>query len=309
IIDGIPILLISDTDHTIDIAKASLNATASSTDPLYLESVGVSEEQRLAIRNLATGLTKVDPVIAYLVAATSGHGYVGLVGSMTSYPIPNIPVGPGENKRLLDLGCSWGRWTVSAARKGWQAVGIDPSLGALLASRRAFGNEGLSIHHVCADARFLPFKSNTFDQVFSYSVLQHFAEDNVSLVLDGIRSVLKCDGQSLIQMAHKGGLRARQIVRRKDYLSAGTFRVRYWALDQIQETFQRQIGPTNIEAEAFGGLGLLIEDFAYVSTPAKLLTLASETLKLMTRTVPGTIALADSVYVSSIKRSLSDIDN
>ena len=43
----------------------------------------------------------------------------------------DLPRGP-----LLDIGCSWGRWSLAAARKGYSVVGIDPSLGAVMAARR-----------------------------------------------------------------------------------------------------------------------------------------------------------------------------
>ena len=44
--------------------------------------------------------------------------------------------GVHAGSRLLDLGSSWGRWSIAAARKGYSVVGLDPSLGAVLAARR-----------------------------------------------------------------------------------------------------------------------------------------------------------------------------
>jgi cyclopropane fatty-acyl-phospholipid synthase-like methyltransferase len=52
---------------------------------------------------------------------------------------------PGAGKLLLDIGCSWGRWSISAARNGWCVVGIDPSLGAIMAARRAFFLYGIGL--------------------------------------------------------------------------------------------------------------------------------------------------------------------
>jgi hypothetical protein len=86
---------------------------------------------------------EVDPVVSYLVGATSGSGYVHLIGNLATYPIPNIPVGSGDGELLLDVGSGWGRWSVSAARKGWRIIGIDPSLGAILSAKRAFSETGL----------------------------------------------------------------------------------------------------------------------------------------------------------------------
>src|SRR5205085_2700917 len=157
-----------------------------------------------------------------------GHGYAHAMGRLAGYPIPRIPVGDGAGGLLLDLGCSWGRWSVSAARKGWKAVGLDPSLGAIMAARRAFQNER-DVAFVCGDARFLPFKNDAFRCVFSYSVLQHFSEMDAELALAQIGRVLQQSGYSKIQMAHAGGLRSTYMRRRGDYQSGGVFRVRYWS--------------------------------------------------------------------------------
>ena len=46
---------------------------------------------------------------------------------------------------------------MSAAKKGYRAVGIDPSLGAVMAARRVARQLGLEIKCIVGDARFLPF--------------------------------------------------------------------------------------------------------------------------------------------------------
>jgi ubiquinone/menaquinone biosynthesis C-methylase UbiE len=166
-------------------------------------------------------------------------GYVDLIGRLQSYPIPNIPVGAGDGKLLLDVGSSWGRWSVSAARKGWRAVGIDPSLGALLAAKRAFSGLGLDLAFVCGDARFLPFKADTFECAFSYSVVQHFSEADASLAIAELGRALRKGGFAKIQMAHNGGLRSTFSRARPDYLDGGPFRVRYWSLPSMGRCLTR----------------------------------------------------------------------
>jgi hypothetical protein len=104
---------------------------------LYLESVGVTEpEKDLAIRLAAAGPQPVDPVVSVFVGATSGHGYRHLVGVLRDYPIPAFRMPPGQGELLLDVGCSWGRWSIAASRAGYRVVGIDPSLGAAKSARR-----------------------------------------------------------------------------------------------------------------------------------------------------------------------------
>src|SRR5580765_4744162 len=49
------------------------------------------------------------------IAATGGFMYAPLIGRLTEYPIPTTRLPPGEGRRLVDLGCNWGRWTIAAA--------------------------------------------------------------------------------------------------------------------------------------------------------------------------------------------------
>jgi SAM-dependent methyltransferase len=303
IADGVPVLLLAEKEQTIGIASASLKAAeATIGGPLYIDTLGLSDEEKRGIeRDWAAG-QKIDPAISHLIGATSGWGYVDLIGRLQSYPVPDIPVGPGDGKLLLDVGSSWGRWSVSAARKGWRAVGIDPSLGALLAAKRAFSGLGLDLAFVCGDARFLPFKAGTFECAFSYSVVQHFSEADASMAVAELGRALRKGGFAKIQMAHKGGLRSTFSRTRPDYLDCGPFRVRYWSLASMRQVFEARIGSASLAAEGFGGLGLLAEDRAYVSTTAKLLIAVSTVLKRLSALLPPLIHLADSVYVVATKR-------
>lgn len=65
--------------------------------------------------------------------------------------------------RVLDLGSNRGRWTIAAALAGFDAVGADPSLGAVRAARRM----DTSIDVAVVDARHIPFPDHRFDVVFS----------------------------------------------------------------------------------------------------------------------------------------------
>ena len=301
--DGIPVFILGEKDQTIGIASASLRAAVDRVGaPLYVDTLGLSEDEKRGIVRDFDPDAAIDAAISYLIGATSGFGYVGQIGRLERYPIPDIPIPQGAGGLLLDIGCNWGRWSVAAARKGWRPVGIDPSLGALMAARRAFAGGDEAIHYVCGDARYLPFRPNVFAAAFSYSVLQHFSEDDAEAALAEVGRVLAPGGFAKIQMAHAGGLRSRQIMRRKGYAASGPFRVRYWTLDRLRDVFSRCIGPAHIRAEAFGGLGLLAEDRDVVSARAKLLIAASVALRSLTRVAAPLLRLADSVYVEAVKR-------
>ena len=302
-IDGVPIFLLDEAVQTIGIANASLKAARETNgDPLFLETLGLSESEKSAIAARWTANAPVDAVVSYLVGATSGLGYLDAIGRLTSYPIPEIPLDEGEGRWLLDIGSNWGRWSVSAARKGWNVFGIDPSLGAIMAATRAFPELAARLNFVCGDARFLPFALESFDAVFSYSVLQHFSEDDASAAISETGRVLKKGARAKIQMAHRGGFRSRHHLRRPDYLDDGPFRVRYWSLKSLADVFASRVGPSTLTPEAFGGLGLLAEDRGIVNAKARILIDVSSRLKRLAKVVPSLIAVADSVYVDSIKR-------
>lgn len=301
--NGIPVFLLAEKSQTIGIARASLKAAESAHGaPLYLDTLGLSNEEKYGIARDWVAGSEIDPAISYLIGATSGWGYANLIGKLKSYPIPDIPVGQGNGKLLLDVGSNWGRWSISAARKGWKVIAIEPSLGAIFAAQRAFSNWGMDISFVCGDARFLPFKSNSFQSVFSYSVLQHFSGSDAQLSIAEMSRVLSPGGFAKIQMAHKGGLRSTYWRTRPNYAAGGDFRVRYWSLASMRHVYEKNIGPTRFVVEAFGGLGLLTEDIKYVSIKAKFLIVVSTILKRVAAYVRPLIYFADSVYVISSKQ-------
>jgi SAM-dependent methyltransferase len=154
---------------------------------------------------------------------------------------------------------------------------------------------------VCGDARHLPFKARTFHAGFSYSVIQHFAEADAERAIAELGRVLVDGGIARVQMAHVGGLRSTYVRTRPDYLDSGPFRVRYWSLSALRETFTRSIGPAAIAAEAFGGLGLLPEDWRVVNGKSKILIAASVALKAAAGVLPPLTHIADSVYVTARK--------
>lgn len=109
IVSGVPVFLLAEREQTIGIAVASLKAAESAIGaPLYVDTLGLSEEEKRGIERDWIRGGKIDPAISYLIGATSGLGYVNLIGRLDSYPIPNIPIGNGDGELLLDVGSNWG---------------------------------------------------------------------------------------------------------------------------------------------------------------------------------------------------------
>ncbi len=57
-----------------------------------------------------------------VIAATCGNLYRHLIGNVRRYPIPELRLPEGGGRRFLEVGCNWGRWCVSARRRGFEFV-------------------------------------------------------------------------------------------------------------------------------------------------------------------------------------------
>jgi SAM-dependent methyltransferase len=306
IVDDVPVLLRSDVPHTIALASNSLreawaDVEGRNADPWFVDTLGISDEQKNGVRMAASCGDDVDPVVSHLVAATNGILYKHVVGLLHDYPIPKIRLAAGQGKVLLDIGCSWGRWSMAAAKRGYMPVGLDPSLGAILAAKRVANSLSLPFHGVVADARFLPFRDGSFDVAFSYSVLQHFSKGDAQAAMEDIRRVLHADGTFLVQMASALGIRSIQHQMRRGFREPKDFDVRYWTPPELLRTFRDIFGPTELEVDCYFGLGLQPADVALMSGVSKLLIYASEALRTASKTFKPMIYLADSLYLRSAR--------
>ena len=308
IFDSVPVLLRDDTAQTIDLAWASLARARSEPgsidgrDPdLYLESLGVSDAEKTMAVQLARANGEIDPVVSVLISATNGISYKHLIGTLSEYPIPVIRVPSTRSRVLLDIGCSWGRWSIAAARKGYHVFGIDPSLSAIMAAKRVAKQINLSIDYICGDARYLPFSDNGFDAVFSYSVIQHFSKTDAQQVLTEIGRVLKPSGSCLIQMPNYLGVRSLFNLARRKFAIGNGFEVRYWSISELRHTFASQIGPPELSVHCFFGLGLEPSDAHLMSHHVRWVVYISESLRKLSMKIPLLTHLADSVYVAAVK--------
>ena len=190
---------------------------------------------------------------------------------------------------------------MAAAKKGYLPVGLDPSLGAILAAKRVANSLGLPFHGVVADARFLPFRAGSFDVVFSYSVLQHFSKGDARAALEDIRRVLLADGTFLVQMASALGIRSMQHQVRRGFREPKDFDVRYWTPAELLRTFRDVFGPTELEVDCYFGLGLQPADVRLMSGISKLVIYGSEGLRTASKVFRPLVYLADSLYLRSPK--------
>ncbi len=307
VVDGVPVLLVEGAQQTLWVAEASLKeaehyAQEGCQDHYFLSTLGISDEERTSLRQqLANGTGPIDPVISFFVGATNGNAYKHLIGKLSDYPIPELRLPAGNGRVLLDIGCNWGRWCVAAARKGYLPIGIDPSLGAVMAGKRLAKQLGLNAQFVVGDARFLPFRESCLDAVFSYSVLQHLSKEDVISAIREIGRILKPGALSFVQMPTVLGLSCLYHQARRRFRKPRGFEVRYWTVGDLRRLFAGQVGESSLSVDCFFGIGLQPSDLRLMPWSHRVAIRASELLRRASETIRGLSYVADSVYVRSVK--------
>jgi SAM-dependent methyltransferase/uncharacterized protein YbaR (Trm112 family) len=285
VIEGVPILLVSDAKQT-HIEGTRALAVAVSGDASSLAT-------------LDSGPNDIDPFVRNAIGATNGSLYQHLVGNLKEYPIPRLRLPAGEGKLFLEVGCNWGRWCVAAARAGYQVVGIDPSLRAIRAANRVARQLGVEALYLVADGRYLPFRDKTFDQVFSYSVLQHLSKADARETLAEIRRALNVGGGALVQMPNVFGVRCLYHQIRRGFRETHDFEVRYWRPSELLSAFTTGIGPSELSVDGYFSLNVQPTDLRFLPARYRALVHTSEALRRLSLRIPLLGKVADSLYVSA----------
>jgi demethylmenaquinone methyltransferase/2-methoxy-6-polyprenyl-1,4-benzoquinol methylase len=140
---------------------------------------------------------------------SSVYDYLSPEGLDSSFREVSVEMlGSADGDRVLEIGFGTGRAIVDFARrvgaKG-EVHGIDISEGMMnealrrikdeVAKERSLPAEGKNIHLVCRDANPLPYKDQTFDQVYVAFTLEVFDTLEIPVMLEEIRRVLKDEGR------------------------------------------------------------------------------------------------------------------
>jgi SAM-dependent methyltransferase/uncharacterized protein YbaR (Trm112 family) len=290
IVEGIPILLLSETPQTHLEGTRSLQAGASAkSSPTRLPSPPPGE---------------IDPFVQNVICATNGMLYIRLIGKLTDHPIPYLRLPPGEGKRFREIGCNRGRWCIAAARMGYRPVGIDPPLKGIRAARQVALHLGIQAHYVAADGLYLPFANGTFDQVLSYSVLRHLSKENARLTLREVGRALRSSGRFLVQMPNCFGIRCLYHQIRRGFREGHDFDGRYWTPRELASTFRATLGSARIFVDGFFSLNPQNSDVRLLPWKYRTVVYASEALRRISWIVPPLTYLADSLYVEGTVNNL-----
>lgn len=252
--------------------------------------------------NLQTERSKkiIDPFVQKFIGETNSELYRHLKGKLKRYPIPSFPMNHAKGKLLLDIGCSWGRWCISAYKSEFSPVGIDPDIECILAAKRVAKQLGIDAKYLIADARFLPFRRELFDYCYSYSVLQHFSKPNVKKVLSEVKYVLKAGGISQIQMLNKYGLRSLYVQLKRIFQKSEEFETNYWSPNELLDIFEQNIGFSKILLASFFTQGQSADRDLFKSRDRFIFEFSQLLIKINQK-IPLLTKFADNLFLISKK--------
>jgi 2-polyprenyl-3-methyl-5-hydroxy-6-metoxy-1,4-benzoquinol methylase len=273
-----------------------------SAEPTHAGYRGLVAENR---RHQLTSTVIDDEYVANFVQAmivpTCGNLFRG-ANLRGAYPIPEFPTAfAGAN--VLDVGCNWGRWSIAGAKTGYTLIGMDIHLESLMCARWLShkltpANEPF---FVLADARYMPFASESFDGIFSYSVLQHFSKPAAISILAEVRRVMMTNAKSLIQIPNKAGVRSRLAMAARMCSDGSEFDVRYYSIDEILSLFASSIGESHWFVDCFCGLNVHPRDRDLVPLSKRWIVDVADILRRASEMFPAIGKFSDSIFVSSTK--------
>ena len=93
-------------------------------------------------------------------------------------------------RRILDLGCGFGRWSMMLAG-GLDVVGVDYAPRGVRAASRWAKKKGARAQFVAASALALPFQPMVFDGVLAALLLDNVSREDLGKVIRGVNRAVR----------------------------------------------------------------------------------------------------------------------
>ncbi len=110
-------------------------------------------------------------------------------------------------KRILDLGCGFGRHLLYLLEQGFDVSGQELSETALRMCRRALEEKGLQAELVHSSMIRIPFPDNHFDAVLCITTLAHARKKEIEQAVREVHRVLRKGGLFFFNVPSRGDSR------------------------------------------------------------------------------------------------------
>ncbi len=141
-----------------------------------------------------------------------------------------------RGKRLVDLGCGDGTYSIAASQRGAHVTGVDISEAMLESARHRALAIGASAEWRRAPAESLPYESETFHIVLAVTILCFLREPLQAM--REVRRVLRPGGSFVI--GELGRYSSWALLRRvRGWLGSSTWReAHFWTIGELRELLQ-----------------------------------------------------------------------
>jgi ubiquinone/menaquinone biosynthesis C-methylase UbiE len=112
-----------------------------------------------------------------------------------------FPYNQFKRKKVLEVGCGLGTMLMNWAKVGANCTAIDLNPVSVEQTKSRFKLHGLTAKVHLGDANYLPFQDNTFDYAWSWGVLHH--SPNIELSIKELFRVLKPGGSFGIMLYNR----------------------------------------------------------------------------------------------------------
>jgi SAM-dependent methyltransferase len=109
-----------------------------------------------------------------------------------------------RDKLTLELGCGMGYNAQRLAQYGARLIAMDLAPNAVRLTQERFKLRHLSAQFLIADAEHLPFKTNSFELIFSSGVIHH--SPNTQAAADEITRTLQTGGAAAVMVYHRDSI-------------------------------------------------------------------------------------------------------
>ncbi|MBW3015180.1 class I SAM-dependent methyltransferase [Candidatus Woesearchaeota archaeon] len=115
----------------------------------------------------------------------------------------------GSGKKVLDIACGPGVYSVAAAKKGNSVFAIDCASNMVEAARKYSKSQGVDVKIDVGDASSLDFEDSSFDTVLFIDVSHHLSDLTLEKIYSEIYRVLKPGGVLITDYKNKSNIALR----------------------------------------------------------------------------------------------------